>query len=53
MAHGEEGDAVMVIHESQFLPGTMMFVCTLGMFLEREPPAALALTEHWRVVEFE
>ena len=50
---GEEGDLVMVIHESQFLPGTMMFVCTLGMFLERKPPLALALTEHMRVVEFE
>ena len=53
MPGGEEGDAVMVIHESQFLPGTMMFVCTLGMFLDREPPLALALTEHWRVVDFE
>ena len=50
---GEEGDPVMVIQESQFLPGTMMFVCTLGMFLDREPPLAMALTEHWRVVEFD
>jgi len=50
---GGEDDPVMVIHESEFLPGTMMFVCTLGMFLDREPPLTLALTEHWRVVEFE
>lgn len=28
-------------------------VCTHGMFLDRAPPLALALTEHWRVVEFE
>jgi hypothetical protein len=50
---GARGDPVMVIHESEFFPGMMMFVCTLGMFLEREPPVALALTEHMRVVEFE
>lgn len=53
MPGGEEGDAVMVIHESEFFPGTMMFVCTLGTFLAREPPVALALSEHMRVVEFE
>lgn len=50
---GDEGDPIMVIHESQFLPHTMMFVCALGMFLDRDAPVALALTEHWRVVEFE
>jgi len=50
---GAEEDPVMVIHESEFFPGVMMFVCTLRMFLEREPPVALALTEHVEVVEFE
>lgn len=50
---GEEGDPVLVIHESRFLPETMMFVCTLGMFLDEEPPAAWAVTEHVRVVEFD
>lgn len=50
---GAEDDPVMVIHESQFFPGTMMFACTLSMFLARKPPVALALTEHMRVVEFD
>jgi len=50
---GDEDDPVMVIHESSFFPGTMMFACTLAMFMERRPPVALAISEHVRVVEFD
>ena len=50
---GEECDPVMVIHESSFFPDTMMFVCTLAMFMEKRPPVALAVSEHVRVVEFD
>lgn len=50
---GEEGDPVMVIHESSFFPDTMMFACTLAMFMERRPPVALAVSEHFRVVQFD
>lgn len=50
---GEEDDPVLVIHESLFLPGVMMFVVTLGMLFAEEDPVALALSEHWEVVEFD
>jgi hypothetical protein len=50
---GDEDDPVMVIHESSFFPDTMMFACTLAMFMERRPPVALAVSEHVRVVEFD
>jgi hypothetical protein len=43
----------MVIHESSFFPGTMMFACTLAMFMERRAPVALAISENVRVVEFD
>jgi hypothetical protein len=50
---GEEDDPVLVILESEFLAGMMMFVCTRSMFLAEEPPVALAISEHVRVVEFD
>jgi hypothetical protein len=50
---GDEDDPVLVILESEFLPETMMFVCTRSMFLAEEPPVALAISEHVRVVEFD
>jgi hypothetical protein len=50
---GEADDPVLVIHESSAFPGTMMFVCTLAIFEERQSCMALALSEHMRVVEFD
>jgi hypothetical protein len=44
---------VLVIHESGVLPDVMMFVTTTGTLIAEEDPVALALTEHWRVVEFD
>ena len=50
---GERDDPVLVIHESEAFPETMMFVCTLAIFKERQAPVALAISEHMRVVEFD
>ena len=50
---GAEDEIVLVIHESGFLPEVMMFVYTTATLMEEEDPVALALTEHWRVVEFD
>ena len=50
---GEEDDPVLIILESEFLAGMMMFVCTRSMFLAEQPPVALAISEHVRVVEFD
>jgi hypothetical protein len=48
-----EDEIVLLILESGFLPGVMMFVCTRSMFMAEEPPVALAISEHVRVVEFD
>lgn len=50
---GDADDPVLVILESKAFAGMMMFVCTRGMFLAEEPPVALAISEHVRVVEFD
>lgn len=50
---GAPDEIVLVIHESGFLPGVMMFVTTTGTLVAEEDPVALALSEHWRVVEFD
>jgi len=50
---GKVADPVMVIQESEDFPESMMFVCTLAMFTARTPPLALAVSEHFRVVEFD
>ena len=50
---GEKDDPVLVILESEAFPETMMFVCTLAVFKERQAPVALAISEHVRVVEFD
>ncbi len=50
---GDADDIVLVIHESEILPEVMMFVTTTETLMAEEDPVALALTEHWRVVEFD
>ena len=50
---GKVADPVMVIQESEDFPESMMFVCTLAMFTAREAPVAWAVSEHFRVVEFD
>lgn len=50
---GAAHEIVLVIHESEFLPGVMMFVTTTETLLAEADPVALALSEHWRVVEFD
>lgn len=50
---GEEDERVLVILESEFLPEMMMFVFTTETIMEDEDPVALALSEHFRVVEFD
>lgn len=52
MPGDEEGNAVMTIHESSFFPD-MLFVSTLGMFLDKEDPVAVAVTRGWLVVDFD
>ncbi len=44
---------MLVIQESEFLPEVMMFVTTERTLMAEEDPVALALSEHWRVVEFD
>ena len=50
---GAEDEIVLVIHESGFLKEMMMFVFTTATLVEDEDPVALALSEHWQVVEFD
>jgi hypothetical protein len=51
-ADGEDGDVVLVIHESSLFPD-MVFVHTLGQFFAKEAPSALALTKGWQIVDFD
>jgi hypothetical protein len=50
---GAADEIVLVIHESEFLPDMMMFVTTERTLMAEEDPVALALSEHFRVVEFD
>lgn len=50
---GDADDPVLVILESEAFEGMMMFVCTRDRFMAEEPPVALAISEHVRVVEFD
>lgn len=50
---GDADDPVLVILESEAFEGMMMFVCTRDRFMAEQPPVALAISEHVRVVEFD